>query len=141
MTRDVVKLALPRFRHSVDWWGLPTRLEWALAPARGVGVTIAGSWVSRAWPSGVCVGPRVAGTKVLESRGVATSLEAGGQSPGRAPGVTPWGPLFEGWPACEFVGPHSSSDSVRSVWDTVAFGPSWQTKKIVRSHQLKLVEL
>ena len=35
LTRDVVKLALPGFRHSVDWWGLPTRLEWALAPDRG----------------------------------------------------------------------------------------------------------
>ena len=34
-TRDVIKLALPGFRHSVDWWGLPTRLEWALGPDRG----------------------------------------------------------------------------------------------------------
>ena len=34
-TRDVIKLALPGFRHLVDWWGLPTRLEWALAPDRG----------------------------------------------------------------------------------------------------------
>ena len=39
MTREVNKLALPGFRHSVDWWGLPTRLEWALAPDRGAGVT------------------------------------------------------------------------------------------------------
>ncbi len=38
-TREVNKLALPGFRHSVDWWGLPTRLEWALAPDRGAGVT------------------------------------------------------------------------------------------------------
>ena len=30
-----MKLALPGCRHSVDWWGLPTRLEWALAPDRG----------------------------------------------------------------------------------------------------------
>ncbi len=37
--RDGIKLALPSFRHSVDWWGLPTRLEWALAPDRGAGVT------------------------------------------------------------------------------------------------------
>ena len=35
MTRDVIKLALPRFRHLVEWSGLPTRLEWALAPHRG----------------------------------------------------------------------------------------------------------
>ena len=31
VARDVIKLALPGFRHSVEWWGLPTRLEWALA--------------------------------------------------------------------------------------------------------------
>ena len=55
MTRDVIKLALPGFRHSVEWWGLPTRLEWALAPDRGAGVTKLGPWL-RAWPSGVCVG-------------------------------------------------------------------------------------
>ena len=35
VTREVIKLALPGFRHSVEWWGLPTRLEWALAPDRG----------------------------------------------------------------------------------------------------------
>ena len=35
MARDAIKLALPGFRHSVEWWGLPTRLEWALAPDRG----------------------------------------------------------------------------------------------------------
>ena len=33
--RDGIKLALPGFRHLVDWWDLPTRLEWALAPDRG----------------------------------------------------------------------------------------------------------
>ena len=33
--RDAFKLALLGFRHSVEWWGLPTRLEWALAPDRG----------------------------------------------------------------------------------------------------------
>ena len=35
LARDAIKLALPGFRHSVEWWGLPTRLEWALAPDRG----------------------------------------------------------------------------------------------------------
>ena len=35
MARDAIKLALPGFRHPVEWWGLPTRLEWALAPDRG----------------------------------------------------------------------------------------------------------
>ena len=34
--RDAFKLALLGFSHPVDWWGLPTRLEWALAPDRGV---------------------------------------------------------------------------------------------------------
>ena len=36
LARDASKLALPGFRRSVEWWGLPTRLEWALAPDRGV---------------------------------------------------------------------------------------------------------
>ena len=35
MTRDDIKLALLGFRHPVEWWDLPTRLEWALAPDRG----------------------------------------------------------------------------------------------------------
>ena len=35
LTRDVIKLALPGLRHLVDWWDLPTRLEWSLAPDRG----------------------------------------------------------------------------------------------------------
>ena len=35
VARDAFKLALPGCRHSVEWWGLPTRLEWALAPDRG----------------------------------------------------------------------------------------------------------
>ena len=51
----VIKLALPGFRHSVEWWGLPTRLEWASAPDRGVEVTKLGPRLD-AWPSGVCVG-------------------------------------------------------------------------------------
>ena len=50
-----MKSALPGFRHLVDWWDLPTRLEWALAPDRGAGVTKLGPWLD-AWPSGVCVG-------------------------------------------------------------------------------------
>ena len=53
--RDAIKLALPGFRRSVEWWGLPARLEWALAPDRGAGVTKLGPWL-RAWLSGVCVG-------------------------------------------------------------------------------------
>ena len=55
VARDAIKLALPGFRQPVDWWDLPTRLEWALAPDRGAGVTKLGPWLD-AWPSGVCVG-------------------------------------------------------------------------------------
>ena len=35
MAWDAIKFALPGFRHLVEWWGLPTHLEWALAPDRG----------------------------------------------------------------------------------------------------------
>ena len=55
VARDASKLALPGFRHSVEWWGLPTRPEWAWAPDRGARVTKLGPWPD-AWPSGVCVG-------------------------------------------------------------------------------------
>ena len=44
VARDASKLALPGFRHLVEGGGLPTRLEWALAPDRGVGVTKLGPW-------------------------------------------------------------------------------------------------
>ena len=43
------------FVAAVDWWGLPTRPEWALAPDRGARVTKLGPWL-HAWPPGVCVG-------------------------------------------------------------------------------------
>ena len=42
-------------RRAVDWWGLLTRPEWALAPDRGAGDPKLGPWL-RAWPPGVCVG-------------------------------------------------------------------------------------
>ncbi len=38
-----IKLALPGFRHSVEWWGLPTRLEWA--PRLPIGVQGLPNWV------------------------------------------------------------------------------------------------
>ena len=46
-------------RDFVTRWngGLPTRPEWALAPDRGALGYQTGSWVSHAWPSGVCVAP------------------------------------------------------------------------------------
>ena len=55
MARDASKLALPGLRHSVEWWGLPTRLEWALASIGVLWVTKMGPW-QHAWPLGVCVG-------------------------------------------------------------------------------------
>ena len=45
--RDAFKLALPGFRHSVEWWGLPTRLEWPLAPDRGAWGYQTGSLAAR----------------------------------------------------------------------------------------------
>ena len=68
----------------MEWWGLPTRLEWALGPDRGARVTTLGSWPD-AWPSGVCVG--------LEAGIEDLLLRHGGQSPGRVLGVTPPGLL------------------------------------------------
>ncbi len=64
--RDGKKLALPGFSHPVDWWGLPTRLEWASAPDRGAGGgtklgpgLVTHGFRASAWPQGV-------GTDVLE---------------------------------------------------------------------------
>ena len=98
LARDAFKLALPGFRHSVEWWGLPTRLEWALAPDRGALGYQTGSLAAR-MAFGRLRGPWVQEQK--SSGGVLYSVqsmlpEASGQSPGRVPGVTPWGPLCEG---------------------------------------------
>ena len=95
---DAIKLALPGFRHSVDWWGLPTHLEWALAPHRGAlgyqtGPLAArmafgrlrGPWVQGLKPSYPADCPRAAWCTVYSPR----LPEAGGQSPGRVPWVTP----------------------------------------------------
>ncbi len=81
MSRDDTKLALPGFRHLVDWRGLPARLEWALAPDRGVGVTKPGPGC-HAWPSGVCVAP---GCRNLSPRALCVS----GRRPLSRPGL--WG--------------------------------------------------
>ena len=89
-----IKLALLGFRHSVEWWGLPTRPDWALAPDWGALGYQTGSWVSCAWPSGVCVAPGCRNFSPLAAclYSVQSTLpEAGGQSPGRVLGVTPWG--------------------------------------------------
>ena len=66
----------------MDWWDLPTRLEWALAPDRGAGVTKLGPWLD-AWPSGVCVGLG-SRTEDLILLGPAAKVR------GRVSGVTPW---------------------------------------------------
>ena len=60
---------------------LPTRVLWVTKLGPGL---VAHGLRASAWPQG-------AGTQVLWRRGVATSLEAGGQSPGRVLGVTPQG--------------------------------------------------
>ena len=78
----------------MDWWGLPTHLEWALAPDRGAlgyqtGSLAArmafgrlrGPWVHELKPSSPADCPQVG----------CGNVEAGGQSPGRVPWVTPWG--------------------------------------------------
>ena len=65
-------------------WGLPTRLEWALAPDRVANVPKLGSRPD-AWPSDVCVGLG-AGTGEFLFRQV-------GNIPGRVLGVTPQGLL------------------------------------------------
>ena len=47
MARDAIKLALLGFRHSVDWWGLPTRLERARLQIEVLWVTKLGPLVAR----------------------------------------------------------------------------------------------
>ena len=60
----------------MEWWGLPTRPEWALAPERGVGDTKLGPFGARMTFGHLrALG---AGTEVLFP-----CVEAGGQSPGR----------------------------------------------------------
>ena len=81
MARDAIKLALPGFRHLVDWWGLPTRLEWALAPDRGALGYQTGSLAAR-MAFGRLRGP-------WEQELKTSYWWASGQSPGRASGVTP----------------------------------------------------
>ena len=67
MPRDCMKLVLPGFRHSVEWWGLPTCLEWAQAPDRGAVGYLTGSLAAR-MALGRLRGPWDAGTKVLGLR-------------------------------------------------------------------------
>ena len=66
---------------SVEWRGLPTRLQWALAPAR---LTKLGSQ-PEVWLPGVCICLEVGIEGLL--------LRHGGKSPGRVLGVPPQGLL------------------------------------------------
>ena len=88
-TRDLIKLAL-----LVEWWGLPTRLEWALAPDRGTLGYRTGSLAARMAFGRLC-GPWMQELKPSSPADcplvVCGNVEAGGRSPGRVPGVTPWG--------------------------------------------------
>ena len=78
--RDAFKLALPGFRHLVDWWGLPTRLEWALAPDRGALGYQAGSLAAR-MASGRLRGPWVQGLKPSSFLWAALRWSAGMERP------------------------------------------------------------
>ena len=56
MARDPIKIALLGFRHSVEWWGLPTCQEWALAPNRGP-LGYQTGWLAARMASGRLRGP------------------------------------------------------------------------------------
>ena len=81
--RDAIKLALLGVGHPVDWWGLPTRLEWARIPDRGILGYQTGSLT-------FCVAfghPQRSWVQELKSSSPAGFLlvvEAGGRSPGRS---------------------------------------------------------
>ena len=76
----------------MEWWGLPTRLEWALAPDRGAWGYQTGSLAAR-MAFGRLRGPWVQELKpsVDCPRVVCGNVEAGGRRPGCVPGVTSWG--------------------------------------------------
>ena len=83
--RDAIKLALLGDGHPVDWWSLPTRLEWARIPDRGILGYQTGSLT-------FCVAfgrPQRSWVQELKPSSPARFLlvvEAGGRSPGRSLG-------------------------------------------------------
>ena len=81
LARDAFKLALLGFSHPVDWWGLPTRLEWALAPDRGVLGYQTGS-LAACMAFGRLRGPRV---QELKSSFLQTSFGLSAGCRGRRP--------------------------------------------------------
>ena len=90
LARDAIKLALLGDGHPVDWWGLPTRLEWARIPDRGILGYQTGSLT-------FCVAfgrPQRSWVQELKSSSPAGFLlvvEAGGRSPGRSLDLTTQG--------------------------------------------------
>ena len=87
LARDAIKLAPLGVGHPVDWWGLPTRLEWARIPDRGILGYQTGSLtfcVAFGRPQGVLG----AGTKALVASSFLLVVEAGGRSPGRSLDLT-----------------------------------------------------
>ena len=85
--RDAIKLALLGVGHPVDWWGLPTRLEWARISDRGILGYQTGSCVTfgrqqRSW---------VQELKPSSPAGFLMAVEAGGRSPGRSLDLTTQG--------------------------------------------------
>ena len=83
--RDAIKLALLGDCHPVDWWGLPTRLEWARIPNRGflgyqtgsLTLCVAFGRTQRSW---------VQELKPSSPARFLLVVEAGGRSPGRSLG-------------------------------------------------------
>ena len=87
LARDAIKLALLGDGRPVDWWGLPTRLEWARIPDRGILGYQTGSLT-------LCVAfgrPQRSWVQELKPSSPARFLlvvEAGGRSPGRSLDLT-----------------------------------------------------
>ena len=85
--RDAIKLALLGDGHPVDWWGLPTRLEWARIPDRGILGYQTGSLT-------LCVAfgrpqrSRLQELKLSSPARFLLVVEAGGRSPGRSLDLT-----------------------------------------------------
>ena len=118
----------PRFRHSVDRWGLPTHLEWALAPDRGVGVTKPVPWLPHGLRASVWA--LDAGTEALPLLPTGMQGKAGGRSPDRVSGVTPWR-LSATLLQCSSYRAGSAPGS-----PTYAFGSLMVSK--TKKHQLKI---
>ena len=74
----------------MDWWGLPTRLEWALIPDRGILGYQTGS-LTFCMAFGRLQGSWEQELKSSSPAGFLLVVEAGGRSPGRSLGLTTQG--------------------------------------------------